>query len=205
MKLTVTSVLTALIIGGGTYYFTTNKANTDKAALQTTIDSLNKKLADLQNSAATTAADPTADWKTYANTDFNFSLKYPLTYTVTDTLQKGGNSINASQKLIIQDIKVAGSPMLEIFINPGGFDATPTNLLYDFSKSGTTLKINSKTKQNIAIGEFGYDGTVQIAGTNLGGQKFGNDTYVIRFHYNTGSESLLTTFDQILDSFRFTK
>ncbi len=35
----------------------------------------------------TSAKDPTADWQTYNNDNFGFSLKYPTDWTLNDTLQ----------------------------------------------------------------------------------------------------------------------
>jgi hypothetical protein len=93
-KMVLTVLVTALVIGGGTYWYVNDKATTDKAALQTTIDglnanvtALNKKVADLTPSTTTTPStptttDPTADWKTYANSTYSYSFKYPTNWEV---------------------------------------------------------------------------------------------------------------------------
>ncbi len=89
----------ALVVGSATYYLVSSKAKTDKAALQTNYDTLNKKVADLEKAAATsstptttppassdtTTTDPLASWKTYTNTRFAYSIKYPNTWYIKST------------------------------------------------------------------------------------------------------------------------
>ncbi|HSW99899.1 MAG TPA: PsbP-related protein, partial [Patescibacteria group bacterium] len=85
---------------------------TDKAAVQTTIDglnanvaTLNKKVADL--TPATTTTDPTAEWKTYTNTTYSYSIKYPATLMLNNTHSESiffspdGNANNQSFYIVI--------------------------------------------------------------------------------------------------------
>ncbi len=100
-KVILTVAVTALIVGGSTYWYVNSKATTDKAALQGSIDSLNRKVADLTpattstvpttSTTPSTIADPTADWKTFTSTKFGFSFKYPPTWKVTDGSLSGGD------------------------------------------------------------------------------------------------------------------
>ncbi len=89
-KITIISsiVLTAVIVGGGTYCLVSRRARADKATLQHSIDSLNQRIADLEKpspsptiavspSSVPTPTDETANWKTYSNNSLGFSLKYP--------------------------------------------------------------------------------------------------------------------------------
>jgi hypothetical protein len=155
----------------------------------------------------TTTTNPTADWKTYTNALFNFSFKYPPTFKVTDKLQTSAtDTALGTNTLAIEDTAVSGKPSLTLYVNPAGFDGTPTNLLYNLTANNDgTLTIGTKEDQKIEIGAFGYDGTRQIAGTNIAGMKIKDKTFVIRFTYDTGKETLLTTFDNILKSFKVTK
>lgn len=96
----ITILATGLLVGGGTYYAVSNKATSDQQILQEKIDSLSRKVSNLEeealkaaatpttNSATpapnppTPAVDPTADWKTYTNTKYGYSIKYEPTYYV---------------------------------------------------------------------------------------------------------------------------
>jgi len=76
----MTVIATGGLVGGGTYYYFNKKANRDTATLQTQLDELKAP------AAATTVVDETADWKTYVNTTYGYSIKYPTNFdsSVTD-------------------------------------------------------------------------------------------------------------------------
>jgi len=85
-----TVVLTAGIVGGGTYYYFNKKADNDLAVLQKQIDDLNTEKEALTNTAVATAtttavADETADWKTYSESSTGFTLKYPASYKIVSS------------------------------------------------------------------------------------------------------------------------
>lgn len=103
-KIVIVALITAVIVGGLTYYYLNTKAKQEKNDLQTQIDDLNKKIAD-QEAAAAAASDtataaatktisttPTAatttlasttppasssDWKAYTNSTYGFSMTFP--------------------------------------------------------------------------------------------------------------------------------
>lgn len=93
----ISVVVTAGIIGGGTYYFLNAKATKDKDALQSQITDLNKKLTDAQTttSTTTTTTDPTASWKTYTNDSYAVSFKYPSNWTLKEDTSKSCQSFVA--------------------------------------------------------------------------------------------------------------
>jgi len=84
------TILVALVFGGGAYYYLNNKAEKEKKDLNSQITDLQKEIATLKaaSTAATTTptatADETAGWKTYTNTTYGFSFKYPADYNLTD-------------------------------------------------------------------------------------------------------------------------
>lgn len=161
----------------------------------------------LATKKTTTAPISTADWLTYTNTIFHFSFKYPPSYTVTDALQTNADAQGSGTNVLtVEDKSITGDPALTILVNPAAFDSTPTNLLYTFTvNSDGTLTKKSTAAQAVTQGEFGYDGTRQIAGTNLAGITDMSKTFVIRFAYATNSSSLLTTFDQLIKTFQVTQ
>lgn len=70
----ITVIVTAGIAGGGTYYFINKSTTVDKDSLQSQITELEKKL--VEKEAVATVASETADWKTYANTKYGYSVKF---------------------------------------------------------------------------------------------------------------------------------
>jgi len=150
----------------------------------------------------TIAVDPTANWKTYPNTGLKFSFKYPATFTVADNLQLTGKGTAASQNLTLTDSTSAGHPTLEVLVDPAGFDGSPTNLVYTFKlNSDYTLSTVTTVKQAVDASVLG-DATHYIAGTNIAGQLLSGRTFVIRYSYLAGSDSALSTFDQLIKTFK---
>lgn len=99
MKMVLGIVITALVVGGATYWLVNGKSTTDKTALQSSIDSLKNRVANLEKPTTSTATtpstastgNPTADWKTYTNTSLGFSFKYPATWKLQDDSAKSGD------------------------------------------------------------------------------------------------------------------
>lgn len=89
-KITFTVLITGAIVGGSTYYYINSKAKQDKNELQAQIDDLNVKLTTTEQSltdaqTAATVAGETADWKTYTNSRYGYSIKYPENWHVNST------------------------------------------------------------------------------------------------------------------------
>ncbi|MCX6808785.1 MAG: hypothetical protein NTW50_03925, partial [Candidatus Berkelbacteria bacterium] len=85
-------VATAILVGGGTWYFLNKKATSDKKDLQAQIDALGgKTTVTTDDSTATTttpsdtASDPTTSWKTLTDSHYSLSLKYPDSWPTTTT------------------------------------------------------------------------------------------------------------------------
>lgn len=95
----ISVLVSAILFGGGIYYWQSVKAKNDKEALNKQISSLQSQISDLKKTAATststatstTASTITANWKTYTNPTFGYSIKYPTTWT-----EKQDNTLDAS-------------------------------------------------------------------------------------------------------------
>lgn len=89
----ISVVVTAIIVGGGVYWYEKNKSDKDKATLNTQISDLNARIATLASQTADavtakTAADAQAAadaaaataaanaWKNYTNADYGFHLTF---------------------------------------------------------------------------------------------------------------------------------
>lgn len=82
-------IFIALLAGAGAYYYVDEQARLDKEDLNKQITDLNKQLSDLKASpssspSVSTTADPTANWKTYTNTKYGFSFKYPKDWVIEE-------------------------------------------------------------------------------------------------------------------------
>lgn len=92
-KVTISIIITAIIIGGGTYYYLNQKAEQEKT-------DLNNQISDLENEPVTstiTDENPngpvdnqeTVSWKTYKNGLYGFNLQYPSNWTLAEGVQGG--------------------------------------------------------------------------------------------------------------------
>lgn len=85
--------LTALVVGGTTWYVMNEQNEQDKEALQTQIDVLTAESNDTENTDAfgyNPENDPIKDWQTYTNKQYNFSFKYPQELVATECAGKIG-------------------------------------------------------------------------------------------------------------------
>ncbi|MEI7791997.1 MAG: hypothetical protein WCI57_00735 [Candidatus Berkelbacteria bacterium] len=159
----ITVVATAAVVGGGTYYLINKSADKDKSHLQAQIDDLNAKVTSatkapsktvasgttvnsgatvstgttVTSGAATTGtavANPTASWKTYTNSTYNFSFKYPATFTAVAGARSLDESMGTSCQTITLDAHT-GIIVCDVIANltdyglsaPNGMDPTSTS------------------------------------------------------------------------------
>lgn len=132
------SIILLALIGGGVWFF----LNINKP----------QPISVQPNPIASTSAtlDQTADWKTYTNTDFNFSVKYP------DTIQinKAGEGGPANTYINIPNIQTNDSAEKTLIIFYYVTDETPedkVNTLIEQNRLDTTttvVKMSSEKYEN---------------------------------------------------------
>lgn len=109
VKMILTVVVTGLVIGGGTYWYVNNKATTDKAALQSGIDGLNKTLADLEKPVSTTTT-PSTTSSTYKKVtrggDFSFEVPNTWSVFISGDIELPANKLS-ERKLAVGSTDVA--------------------------------------------------------------------------------------------------
>ena len=97
LPITIAVILTAIIVGGGTYWWADQKQtelNNEIASLRIQVDQLK------QVSAPTpTPKDETASWKTYRNNENGFEFQYPDIFRI-DSDQNVGLSFLPSVRLV---------------------------------------------------------------------------------------------------------
>jgi len=178
----ISFVATAIVVGGGTYYYINHRATTDKNNLQAQINTLNSKLtaagkslADTQaanqaaasTAAATVSTDPTANWKTYTNTTYNYSIKYPSNLILSEYSKEG---VGFYQTAPSSGYEVAAYVSISV-IKLG--DQTFAQYLASETASSSRNSITDATvnglpaKHNKSEGMTEYDSYLIQSGTNV--------------------------------------
>jgi len=160
------------------------------------IQKLSKELSQYQiqpSPTPTATPDPTADWKTYTNTVYRYSLKHPQNWK-TEALAAGSQGKEALENStglnIIEADSVKDYPDTTIQV----FDLEPT---YLEEGTKTTMVVNGiemikrETKQETNLYTQVY--TMKV---------FNGKFLEILFRYNPTAQTL-GVFDQILSTFKF--
>jgi len=211
----ITVVATAAIVGGGTWYLIDSHAKKDKDKLQTELDTLNQRIADeaaisgatvtsgTTATTGTTVADPTAGWKTYTDTVFGYSVKYPADWT--KGVLAGSATFNSPENEAIKNSGTqneAYSPNIIIQTVSSLAEFTKFNkddkTLDSFIRNDAT---NSKITVTTLDGEKAYkyltggigDAYYQIAAEH--------NSKVYWIHFSPGE--LSTTQEKIMSTFKF--
>ena len=84
----ITVIITGGLVGGGGYYYLNQKAENEKATLQSQINELEDQVSTLKSAetittddtgtttSTTTTSDDADDWKIYTNTTYDFSITF---------------------------------------------------------------------------------------------------------------------------------
>jgi hypothetical protein len=145
--------------------------------------------------------NPSADWETYVNSIENFSFKYPTTWTVDTSKDKGDERSENIQVKLTKDLAT-----IQIYANLVGIGGVGQDY------QGTPIKIDGHALYRFSV-DSASNNTKQVGITDsltksLGVFKISNKTYSITLIYpNSYSQSqaveLGNEFDQILSTFKF--
>lgn len=228
-KVFISIIITLVISAGGTWYIADSIANQKLTAkddqilsLQTALDTTSAKLKTATaTTSTTTTTDETADWKTYTNSTYGFSFKYPTNWSqdiITST----------DLKNIKYSLLVFAGPGASKNIERGGPYGIVNTYVYDslssFATDSNVTGVSLKTVLNnisaasdpiitgvseVKIGN--KNGFVATAGPNT----YGGGIYyyvqdesgrIYKVHFFTSSESYKTSVkDLVLSTFQFTK
>jgi len=122
--ITITLVLiTALLIGGGVWYFMDQNQKDIQATNEKTTQDLQKQIDALNAKSSSTSTNNSSNnnstTKTYTNSDLGISFDYPNTYTLTTTGSLKPGQISAGN-IVLTDNTKSGVPRLSISVNPDG-------------------------------------------------------------------------------------
>jgi len=148
-------------VGGLVYYAMNQQLQKDRESAQKTIQDLQKQIAEMKKASTTTSAsttmpsatnttDATASWKTYTNTTYGFSFKYPADWVITEEAENYGDarkyliSFNRDESLEsgnLYNVEVfnIGKSLAFSFVKSyfGGFESGPSAI--------TTVSINNNS------------------------------------------------------------
>lgn len=200
----VTVIVAGGLAGGGTYGYLNNKANSDKKNIQTQIDYLNNQVIALNGQLSLV----TTDWKTYTNTTYNFTFKYPSTWVLHE-----GAILTPSEVLTLD----SNDGISEQAKNPtNSLIFTHYNSMSDFdaswsgSKNATTIDEFIQNENYTKVGTKnigGIDSTEFLEGS-LGGNNFNiaikNNNGVLLIQ-SIGKDQLPAIESEVLSTFQFTK
>lgn len=146
--------------------------------------------------------DETATWKTYTNTQFDYSISYPSMWKAYNVVAGGGSTSEALASSLIVDISdttQASRPYPNGVITIQGLDAAP-------SFGSPWIKTN-KTINGINATVYEYSGEAYDANTQDGPSIiyiFDNSKgkYIEVVFRSSKEDSIRKTFDQILSTFK---
>jgi hypothetical protein len=124
-------ILTAGIAGGGTWYYLKNKNDKE-------VKNLTAQLSSLQSSSASSAssssadADETVDWKTFENTLYGYSFKYPTNLTISTAAGEGSSYTDAKDKTT-QVTLTSNNVLFSMSLAGGIKTITKDSLKYQFA------------------------------------------------------------------------
>lgn len=180
-KVILTVIISAGVVGGGTYYFMNQKLVIEKKDKDAKIAELQTQVAVLQQTSTNSAVDSanpdttSSLLETYKNSTYSYSVQYPKSWTLKN--EERFLSINSPDNQIIKEKIDAGmygegySPTVSIeyfasvsdYVNYGSPQATSTKTLYEYIQgqaiSGTLKEITLGGKKAYEYEAGGLAGT----------------------------------------------
>lgn len=212
-------IILIVLVGGGMYYFGTLKDNS-KVTETPTEEPIATETQKPGNPTVKPTADPTAEWKTYTNSDYGFSLKYPQEMQFTNSEKPSFSLVYLGPKQV-----ASGRTQTSLFdgykvnvsvskVAEGGSLSYSAGYLHDHTLQSCPNPLEASVSPMVGVS---LDGVVakKFNVTNC----FGD--YTITVVDNDGNEFVITqtyvadsseqishyqkATDQILSTFKFTK
>lgn len=180
-------VLVLLIVAGAGIYFL-GKNNAKKVVTQT------------PTQTTTLTTNPTANWKTYSNSNYGFSFQYPsyLT-TVNDKFPKEIPSVGTvSDELRISSADYKND--LQVYINSHFGGMCGGTLIYSAKRSGSNLSFTKTKGDNSNLPAGASCSSFYEAKIDLGDGNY-LDT---NFSYDSKNTNAQADFEKMLSTFQFT-
>lgn len=209
--LVTVAVIVTIAFGGGAYAYVSQKAAKEKKALNAQITELQKQSSTSQTATSTASTASTADWKTYTNSDYNYSIKYPSNYYVKDTC---GNDEKSNKTYALITKKKLGNDVIDCSSYKGLVEMSVLTIQVESDTSTDFSGGSSSTSLEVIGGQswkkyiFQYDPNSQLDSSNnstlLAFTKNGK-AYLINWINSDSKGSHDSSIDGILSTFQFTK
>lgn len=186
-------ILVVVIVLGGGYFLWAKYGGTTSSATTTPTPTATISVATSPLIIPTGIS--VADWKTYENDYYGFSLKYPKEGTISvDNLNAGTTANGGKRKLTID---VANNQIIVLGDFEGGFeDAT---YFYQLAIQNSKLNIIKKEKSTSASATGNYITSYVLPITS-------EKSLYIQYSYPAGQlESALSSYETMISTFQFTK
>jgi hypothetical protein len=203
-------LLAAGAVGGGVYYVMDQNFQKEREANEKALNEFREQLEKQEtkektptNTTATTSTDPTANWKTYTNSEFGLTFKYPAEWSkkhdstpIVDQANSGSLSFGGNSKY----------PELTLTFNPSGIGGC---MLGEDDYWYKTVTLNGN-KINYTDKELGDKECGSADGTFLASLTVGKgiaknlNSIWIQYSYQNGSGSEIEL-KNILDSVTISK
>lgn len=88
-------VITAVVVGGATYALVSSKISKDQQVLMNQVNDLQKQVSQkpvIPQTNNSIVTDETAGWKTYTNSQYGFSFKYPSEWLLAEKTENYGDA-----------------------------------------------------------------------------------------------------------------
>ena len=223
-KVFVAVIITLIIAGGGGWYganYFADKKLSDKddqiASTQKALDATNAKLKTATATTSTTKTiDATADWKTYTNSTYGFSFKYPSDWTLKTGSADSLLSINLSSainevngKCRTSGCDLPNTMLLNVFSNITALDTQSTSIKGYLDKKAALADPVYTSVTATTIGNIsGYQakmGPNQIGGGRIFYADLADGKVMNAWFYEADSDAGANITDQIISTFQFTK
>jgi hypothetical protein len=147
----------------------------------------------------TATTNPTADWKTYTNTKYNFSLKYPLEYKYEEkSYSKAANGIYSYTQITLANID-------DFNPEPIGRPSIMLTIIDSISHANDSVYNNSTSSGSISANNIQADVRQSATGEEVVVFTKNNSTFEFTLSNSSEDSTLKSNLDQILSTFQFTE
>jgi len=152
----------------------------------------------------TLTPDPTADWETYTNNQYLFSISYPPQYVVTDNLPQNPSEWKPNKTLNFTNDSIPEQPTLIVEVNPWGYGPIFYTQKYTLKLASDKLEIVSK--EDLDTKSIEESTGEPVSTTYIGTTAIEQNNNRIMFQLmiaDLDNDKLEDELDQILSTFQF--
>ncbi|MFH1611703.1 MAG: hypothetical protein ABH887_00290, partial [bacterium] len=186
-------LITAIVVGGGMWYWQKTVFEKEKEVLQEQIDELQNMVSELLTTQEIDVQQENefADWKIYTNEEYGFEVKYPEDWKIREEIPQPANfgNITTFYNNSNKEVFNIQNPYPEI-----GFQAWTTTKTEEINIQNSNTTLTKKILETKSISDV--DNLILASW-------FSNNSGMIRMSFKDYSDKNIEIFDQILSTFKF--